>query len=133
MSGYTIKNLGEVEDSAPKFGIENVQARFAAGDLGLQQLGLSFQRLAPDTRHPFGHRHTEQEEVYVVVEGGGRIKLDDAVEEVRQWDAVRVAPGVTRAFEAGPDGIGVLAIGAHALAPEDRGDVIADWWSEHET
>jgi uncharacterized cupin superfamily protein len=130
MSDYTIKNLAEVENSAPKFGIENVEARFAAGDLELQQLGLSFQRLKPGTRHPFGHRHAEQEEVYVVVEGSGRVKLDDEVADVRQWDAVRVSPGVTRAFEGGPDGIGVLAIGAHALAPDDRGDTIANWWTE---
>lgn len=130
MSDYTIRNLEEVEDSAPKFGIENVQARFARDELDLQQLGLSFQRLAAGTRHPFGHKHAEQEEVYVVVEGSGRIRLDDAVEELRRWDAIRVAPGVTRAFEAGPDGIGIFAIGAHALAPEDRGDILPGWWSE---
>lgn len=130
MGDYTIRNLAEVENSAPKFGVENVEARFASGDLGLQQLGLSFQRLAPGTRHPFGHRHSEQEEVYVVVEGSGRVRLDDEVEDVRRWDAIRVAPGVTRAFEAGSEGIGVLAIGAHALAPDDRGDILPGWWSD---
>ena len=130
MSDYTIKNLAELEDHAPKFGIENVEARFAAGDLELQQLGLSYQRLKPGTRHPFGHRHAEQEEVYVVVEGGGRVKLDDEVADVRRWDAIRVSPGITRGFEAGPDGIGILAIGAHALAPDDRGDMVADWWKD---
>jgi uncharacterized cupin superfamily protein len=130
MSDYTIRNLTEVENLAPKFGLENVEARFARSELGLEQLGLSYQRLAPGIRHPFGHRHADQEEVYVVVEGGGRVKLDDEIVELKRWDAVRVAPSVVRGFEAGPDGIVLLAIGAHALAPDDRGQLLDDWWPQ---
>ena len=85
MGGHTILNLKEVEDMAPKFGFApDLEARFAAGDLGLENSGLSYQRLAPNFRMPFGHKHKQQEEVYVVLAGGGRVKLDD--------EAARVPP-----------------------------------------
>jgi uncharacterized cupin superfamily protein len=125
---YTIANLkDDVEDQAPKFGHSpDLEARFAGGALECEQLGLSYQRLAPNVRMPFGHRHKEQEEVYVVVEGSGKVKLGDDVAEVRQWDAVRVAPDTVRTFEAGPDGLVLLALGATAVA---AGDVeMTDAW-----
>ena len=134
MPNYTIVNLREVEDAAKKYGMPpGLESRFAREPLKLSKQGLSLFTLAPGYRLPFGHRHGEQEEVYVVVEGGGRVKLDDDVAEIRRFDAIRVAPGVARAFEAGPDGLAVIAIGAHALAPDDRGDVLPDWWTDHET
>jgi uncharacterized cupin superfamily protein len=125
---FTIANLkDDVEDQAPKFGHSpDLEARFAGGALECEQLGLSYQRLAPNVRMPFGHRHKEQEEVYVVVEGGGKVKLGDDVVDVRQWDAVRVAPDTVRTFEAGPDGLVLLALGATAVA---AGDVeMTDAW-----
>ena len=80
MAGHTIVNLKEIEDMAPQFGFApDLEARFATGALGLEKSGLSYQRLAPDFRMPFGHRHKEQEEVYVIVSGGGRVKLDDEI------------------------------------------------------
>jgi uncharacterized cupin superfamily protein len=129
MSDHTIRNLREVENMAPKFGYDG-EARFASRDLGLAQVGLSYQRLEPGARQPFGHRHDEQEEVYVVVDGSGRVRLGDDVSELRTWDAVRVAPGVMRCFEAGGEGLTLLAIGAHGLAPDDRGEIVHGWWSE---
>lgn len=91
MATYTIQNLRELEDQAPNFGMgEVLEARFAAGALGCERAGLSIQRLAPNARMPFGHKHGEQEEIYVVVDGSGRIKLDDEVVELRRWDAVRI-------------------------------------------
>ena len=126
MSGHTIKNLREVEDSAVKFGFSpDLEARFAREALGFEHHGLSLQGLAPGKRQPFAHRHGRDEEVYVVVEGGGRVLVGDEVAEVRRWDAIRVAPRTVRAFEAGPDGITLLAFGAHGIG--DAEQVPADW------
>ncbi|HLF67720.1 MAG TPA: cupin domain-containing protein [Gaiellaceae bacterium] len=109
-----------------------VEARFARETLGLERAGFSFQRLAPDARMPFGHRHREQEELYVVVEGGGRVALDDEVVEVEQWDAVRVAPETMRCFEAGPDGLTFLVFGSPYTGPGDA-DLAPGWWGgQHE-
>jgi len=129
MSGYTIRNLKELEDSAAKFGFSpQMESRFARRDLGAQTLGLSYQRLAPNVRQPFGHRHEHQEEVYVILGGGGRVSFDDDVVELRPWDAVRVAAETTRCFEAGPDGLELLAFGAHT----DSGDAetVQGFWSD---
>ena len=128
MSDYAIRNLQEIEDSAVKFGLSpQMETHFARKDLGAETLGLSLQRLAPNMRQPFGHRHEHQEEVYVVLSGGGRVSLGDEVLDVRPWDAVRVAPGTIRAFEAGPDGLELLAFGAHT----DSGDVesVEGFWA----
>src|SRR5437016_3711977 len=114
MAGYTVVNLkGEVEDQAPKFGwAPNVEARFAAGRLELKNSGLSYQRLAPNVRLPFGHKHKVQEEVYVLVGGSARLKLDDEVVGLKAWDAARVSPETIRCLEAGPEGVEYLAFGA---------------------
>jgi mannose-6-phosphate isomerase-like protein (cupin superfamily) len=128
MTGYAIQNLEEIEDAAVKYGLSpQMESHFARKDLGAETLGLSLQRLAPNVRQPFGHRHEHQEEVYVIVSGSGRVSLGDEVHDVRRWDAVRVAPGTIRAFEAGPDGLELLAFGAHT----DSGDVesVEDFWA----
>ena len=115
---YTIKNLNDVEDMAASQGFGEVQeARFANGDLDAEQVGISLQKVKPGKRHAFAHRHKEAEEVYVVISGSGRVKLDDEVKEVGELDAVRVAPSVTRAFEAGDDGLELLA-----FSPRAKGD-----------
>jgi mannose-6-phosphate isomerase-like protein (cupin superfamily) len=125
---YTRMRLTEVKDSAPEFGLDGVQeARFAKDDLDAKQTGLSHYRLKPGMRSPFGHRHEAAEEVYVVLGGDGRLKLDDEIIEVGKLDAVRVAPGVIRAFEAGPGGIEVLAFGARH---DGDGELIQGWWSD---
>jgi mannose-6-phosphate isomerase-like protein (cupin superfamily) len=116
MTRHTIKNLRDVEDSAPKFGMDTVmQARFAAGDLGMEKSALSLQRLLPGATQPFGHHHRGQEELYVIVDGSGQVKLDDDVFDVGAMDAIRVAPEVVRAFSAGPEGLEFLAYGAPAV------------------
>lgn len=113
MAEWTLVNLkDEVENAAERFGLApDLEARFARNPLGLEGGGFSYQKLAPDFQAPTGHRHERQEEVYVVVAGSGRVKLDDEVRELRQWDAVRVPGGVARGFAAGPDGLELLAIG----------------------
>ena len=126
--GYTHKKLSEVDDSAPGFGMEDFQeARFAHGDLEAEQTGLSYHRVKPGKRQGFAHRHEQAEEVYVVVAGSGRMKLDDDIIELAPLDAVRVAPEVVRMFEAGPEGLEVLAFG-----PRHKGDgeVVRDWWTD---
>ena len=125
---YTLKKLTDVEDSAPKFGLgETQEARFANDDLEVEDTGVSHHRLKADKRQGFAHKHEKAEEVYVVLAGSGRVKLDDEVIEVEALDAIRVSPGVTRAFEAGSDGIELLAFG-----PRQKGDgeVIQDWWTD---
>jgi mannose-6-phosphate isomerase-like protein (cupin superfamily) len=120
--------LTDVKDSAPEFGLDSVQeARFARDALDAEETGISHLRLKPDKRSPFGHRHEQAEEIYVVLSGTGRIKLDDEIVEVEPLDAIRVAPGVTRAFEAGPGGIEVLAVGARH---DGDGEVVQGWWTD---
>jgi mannose-6-phosphate isomerase-like protein (cupin superfamily) len=129
MAAYTHKNLqSDVEDSAQKFGMGDVlEAHFARDALDATQFGLSLQCLKPGARMPFGHRHGQQEEVYVVVDGGGRVKIEDEVLEVGRGDAVRVSPEATRAFEAGDGGLTFLAFGAPNTG---MGDVeqLPGWW-----
>jgi mannose-6-phosphate isomerase-like protein (cupin superfamily) len=124
---YTIKNLRDVEDMAPKFGFDQVQeARFAGRDLEAQDTGLSFHRVKPGERQAFAHRHEAAEEIYVVLSGTGRIKLDDELADIRPLDAIRVAPTIARAFEAGPEGLELLAFGPHH---DGDGEILReDFW-----
>jgi len=111
---YTKKNLDRVEDSAPKFGYEELQeARFAGQDLDAEATGVALMRVKPGQRQGFAHKHDEAEEVYVVISGSGRIKLDDEIVDVERLDAIRIAPGVTRALEADDEGLEYLAFGPH--------------------
>ena len=123
---YTHRNLLDVEDAAAKFGFgESQESRFANDDLATEQVGLSLHRLKPGKRQPFGHVHAEVEEVYVVLSGSGRARLDDATVELRPLDAVRVSAGVKRAFESGDDGLDLLAFSPRR--PDDRGEVLEGW------
>jgi mannose-6-phosphate isomerase-like protein (cupin superfamily) len=129
MADYTVVNLKEVEDQAPKFGLSpQLEARMARVALGLENSGISYQRLEPDFRVPFGHKHKNQEEVYVLVSGSARIKLEDEVVDLKPFDAVRVPKDTMRSFEAGPEGAEFIAIGAPNTGPGDA-DVVQDWWS----
>src|ERR687887_1590495 len=115
---YSIKNLRQVEDSAPKFGFSDTQeSRFANQDLSAEDAGLSYHVMRAGRRQAFGHRHEAAEEVYVVLSGNGRMKLDDEIIEIGPMDAIRVAPRVARAFEAGSEDLEVLAFG-----PRHAGD-----------
>jgi uncharacterized cupin superfamily protein len=128
---YTHLNLkNDVEDQAPKFDMSpDMEARMARVPLELENFGVSYQRLAPNYRLPFGHKHKQQEEVYVVVGGGGRAKLEDDVVELKQWDALRVPKDTTRGFEAGPDGMEIIAIGGPNTGPGDA-EPDQDFWSD---
>jgi mannose-6-phosphate isomerase-like protein (cupin superfamily) len=129
MSHHTKKNLREVENMAPKFGMPaELEAHFARGALDGETLGLSLMKLAPGFRIPFGHKHEGQEEVYVVVRGSGRIKVEDEIVEVGEWDAIRFDKNTMRNVEAGPEGIEYLAFGA-GDDPRDA-EMVAGWWSD---
>jgi mannose-6-phosphate isomerase-like protein (cupin superfamily) len=130
MADYTLRNLKEIEDQAPKFGLApDLEARFARTPLETEGLGISYQRLAPDFRVPFGHKHGEQEELYVVLSGSARLKLDEEVVELKQWDVVRVGKDTMRNFEAGPEGAEILAIGAGESGIGDA-EMTQGWWSD---
>jgi len=130
MADYTLVNLKAVEDMAPKFGYApNLESRFARGALELQNSGLSYFKVAPHYRIPFGHRHDEQEEVYLVVNGSARLKIEEDIVHLREWDAVRVPPGATRGLEAGADGAEVVAFGAPNTQNRDA-EMVPDWWTD---
>jgi mannose-6-phosphate isomerase-like protein (cupin superfamily) len=123
---WTHLNLDEVEDAAPEGGFgERWEARVARADLDAERTGLTHFRIRPGRRSPFNHRHQEAEEVYIVLSGSGLVKLGEELRPVAPLDAIRVAPEVSRAFEAGPDGLEVLACGAHV--PGDGENVDDEW------
>lgn len=125
---YTRKQLTDVKDSAPDFGFGEIQeARFANDDLETENTGFSHHRVKPGKRQSFGHKHDKAEEVYVVIGGSGRMKLDDEIIEVTELDAIRVTPGVIRAFEGGDDGLEVLAFGPRH---KGDGDLVQEWWTD---
>jgi mannose-6-phosphate isomerase-like protein (cupin superfamily) len=129
MASYTKTNLREVENAAQKFGMPaELEARFARRALGGRTLGLSLMKLAPNFRIPFAHTHAEQEEVYVVVRGSGRIKIEDDIVDLAEWDAVRVDEDTMRNLEAGPDGMEFIAFGA-GEDPQDA-ELAQNWWSD---
>ena len=125
---YTLRNLKEVDDSAPAFGLSPaLEARFARQALESKKVAVSYQRLQPNVRIPFGHKHETQEEIYVVLAGGGQAKLEDETIELRQWDALRVDPETMRGIESGPDGIELLAIGG-PVGERNDAEMVNDWW-----
>ena len=123
---YAKENLRSIKDSAVEYGLSATQeARFPRTDLGAEQSGINFFRVKPSRREAFAHRHRVAEEIYVVLSGSGLVKLDDDLVDLSPLDAVRVSPGVARAFEAGPDGLDVLIFGPHV---EGDGETVPDFW-----
>ena len=123
MSRYATINLMDIDDAVGGR-VPGLEGRFARKHLDSRDLGVSLFTYAPNLRSPVGHSHREQEEAYVVAEGSGRLLLDDEVLDLRQWDVVRVAPEVVRAFEGGPDGLSIIAIGGPK--PEDGDGVTGE-------
>ncbi len=128
---FTRRNIkDDLDDLGPQFdGAPGLEFRAAGEALGLEQSGMSYQRIPPGQRFPYGHTHRQQEEIYVVVRGGGRMKCDDEIFEVREWDAVRVPPGTWRGYEAGPEGLEILVIAAPSIDQRDDVEGLRDWWS----
>jgi quercetin dioxygenase-like cupin family protein len=125
---FTKLNLAAVDDAAPGNGFsDRWEARVARSALAAERTGVTLFRLLPDKRSPFTHRHTDAEEIYVVLSGSGRAKLDGELIDVAPLDAIRVAPATARAFEAGPDGLEFLAIGPHH---QGDGEPVQDPWTD---
>jgi mannose-6-phosphate isomerase-like protein (cupin superfamily) len=131
---FTVKNLkNDLEDIGAAFdGPPDLEFRAATKALELEQSALTYQRVPPGYRFPFGHTHKKQEETYVVVCGSGRMKVNDEILDIREWDAVRVSPGTWRGYEAGPAGLEILVIGAPNLGEAVREDVLGQrgWWAD---
>jgi mannose-6-phosphate isomerase-like protein (cupin superfamily) len=131
---FTLRNIKEdLEDIGARFdGAPDLEFRLATEALELEKSGLSYQRVPPGYRFPYGHTHKTQEEVYVVLHGSGRMKLDDEIVDLEEWDAVRVPPGTWRGYEAGPKGLEIVVIGAPNLGEARREDVDGrrDWWAD---
>jgi mannose-6-phosphate isomerase-like protein (cupin superfamily) len=128
MSDYTKKNLKDLDDLAADRG-GDIEARFARSQIDSEHLGVSYFRYGSNFRSPFGHKHREQEEAYIVVSGSGKARLDDEVIDVARWDVLRVAPGVVRAFEGGPDGLELIAIGNDRPEGGD-GEMVEGFWAD---
>jgi uncharacterized cupin superfamily protein len=125
---YAKKNLRDVKDSAAEHGLSaHQEARFPREELGAEQTGMNYLVIKPGQREAFAHRHRTAEEIYVVIDGTGRVKLDDELITLEPLDAVRVSPGVTRSFEAGPAGLQVLIFGSRV---ESDGEIVQDFWGE---
>jgi mannose-6-phosphate isomerase-like protein (cupin superfamily) len=130
MAKYTKLNLREeVEDQAPKFGMEGLEFRTARVPLELENAGMSFLRLDPNFRMPFGHHHMQQEEVYVLVNGNAKLKLDEEVVELEPWDAVRIPKDTMRNLEGGPEGAELILFGAPNAGSGDA-PMTQGWWSD---
>jgi hypothetical protein len=133
-AGFTKLHLTEdVPDIAGANGIDGIEAHFASDPLGLEKTGISFQRIKPGERQPWGHRHREQEEIYVFLAGSGTAKLGDEEIEVGPMEALRVAPGLARNFQAGPDGLDLLAFGAPRASGDNAAtdsEMLPGWWGD---
>jgi len=122
-----LDDIGSNFDGAP-----GLEFRAATKPLELEKSALSYQSVPPNSRFPYGHTHETQEEIYIVVRGSGRMKLDDEIIDLEEWDAVRVPPGTWRGYDAGPNGLELFVIGAPNLGDDPRGDVdgLRGWWAE---
>jgi uncharacterized cupin superfamily protein len=126
--GYTLRNLRDTSDSAPEFGLAEIgEAHFPREELGAETIGLAYHVLLPGRRQAFGHRHEAAEEVAVVLAGGGRVRVDDEVVPLRTLDAIRLSPAVTRAFEAGEEGMSLLVFGPRHAGD---GEILRDFWAD---
>jgi mannose-6-phosphate isomerase-like protein (cupin superfamily) len=131
LTGYTKLNLKEdIEDQAPKFGLsDKLESRMARVPLELEHSGVSYLRVAPNVRIPFGHRHKTQEEIYILIGGSAKAKLEDEIVELKPLDALRVHKDTARGFEAGPEGAELIAVGAPHTGPGDA-VMLDDWWTD---
>src|SRR5581483_6311252 len=106
MANYEKRNIADLANAAEQYGLApDLEARFGRKALGMTGGGFSYQRMAPGFRSGFGHRHTSQEEIYVVLSGSGRARLDDEEVPLAARDVLLVPPPTWRAFEAGDDGL----------------------------
>ena len=126
-TGYEITNIDDIENLAPKYGMEFGEARIIHQAVGSEQVGASFYRMDPGKRFGFGHHHKTAEEIYLVVAGTGRVRLDDEIKELSAFDVVHCEPRVMREFEGGPQGMTLLAFGSHVTGDAE---MQPGWWTD---
>lgn len=127
-TGYAHINFDDVTDLAARYGMGELgEARYVRDEVGAERIAMTLYRMNPGRRSGFGHRHREAEEMYVVLSGSGRVKIDDDILDLRPLDIVRVAPSSIRDFEAGPEGMHLLATGQHV---KDDGEMLEGWWTD---
>jgi mannose-6-phosphate isomerase-like protein (cupin superfamily) len=131
MANYTVVKLDEVENQGVRLGLDanDMELRMARVAIEAENSGLSLLKLGPGFRSPYGHTHNVQEEIYVCIEGSMRMNVDGDLVEMTPLTAVRVSPAGMRAFEGGPEGATLLAIGAPNTGPGD-GNNEPGWWAE---
>ena len=131
MAGFTVRNLREVENQGLRLGLDEneIELRMAKDPLECTACGLSYMKLAPGYRPPFGHTHKTQEEIYVLVKGSGRMKLGDELVELEPFTAVRVSPETMRGYEAGPEGAELIVIGTPRTGGGDA-ETVTGWWAD---
>jgi mannose-6-phosphate isomerase-like protein (cupin superfamily) len=131
MAGYTVRNLKEVENQGPKLGMDenDLQLRMAKDPLECNGCGLSYMKLGPGWRAPFGHTHKTQEEIYILVNGSARMKVEDEVIDLKPFTAVRVSPEAMRGYEGGAEGAELLVIGTPKTGGGDA-ETVPGWWGD---
>jgi mannose-6-phosphate isomerase-like protein (cupin superfamily) len=107
----------------------DLEFRSARVPLEMENAGVSYLRVAPNFRMPFGHQHNVQEEVYVLVNGSAKLKLDDDVIDLKPLDAVRIHRETMRNIEGGPEGAELIAFGAPNTGPGDA-PMTQGWWMD---
>ena len=127
--GYEKINIDELDDQAGPNGLTSQEARFPRRDLGAERIGLAHYKVYPGARLEFGHRHRSMEEVYVVLSGDGVFRVDEEVFAVAAHDAVRVEPQSWRGWEAGPEGMELLAFGEH-VEGDGESELDMQWWPQ---
>ncbi|HEV7133479.1 MAG TPA: cupin domain-containing protein [Gaiellaceae bacterium] len=115
--GYSIVNVNEIEA-----GGRTGMAKFVRRELGVEAFGINWFELPPNQE---GVEHDEadsqQEEVNIVVRGGGIWRVDGEDVPVREGSVLRFDPETTRCPVAGPDGMTMIAVGARRGSYEARG------------
>jgi quercetin dioxygenase-like cupin family protein len=98
--------------------------------LGVTSFGLNQILLRPGQRGRI-HRHTTQEEVYIVLAGTLTLGVEGEERELRQGELARVAPEVRRQISnRGSEDVLLLALGgAHEHVGRD-GEAFAAWDQE---
>jgi mannose-6-phosphate isomerase-like protein (cupin superfamily) len=131
VAGHTVKNLKEIENQGVKFGLDenDIQLRMAKDPLETENCGISYVRLGSGWRTPFGHTHKTQEEIYILVNGSARMKIEDEIVDLKPFTAVRVSPATMRSYEGGPEGAELIVIGTPKTGPGDA-DTVQGWWSD---
>ncbi|HEX6387882.1 MAG TPA: cupin domain-containing protein [Solirubrobacteraceae bacterium] len=125
---YAKLNIDAAEDIAPKYGMDTQgETRIIRDDVGAKGIGMSYYRWKPGKRTSFGHTHEQAEEMYLVLRGSGRMKVDDEIVDFAQRDVIYVSPGAMREWEAGPDGADIVAFGHHF---DGDATMTPGWWTD---